>query len=149
MFDLSRWQELASTKEDSLARAKDFAEDWYLRSKESNSRALKVGKTFQKAADQFLREYEIITAGERNAEYVESVGMRLRVHLLPFFGDKVLSEITPGLVQEYRIHRVTSRKDKKTGEANATGAKHASPRNRDVAARSENREPSRLAALSA
>ena len=108
----------ASTKEDSLARAKEVAEDWYLtlRGKQLAG-ALKVGKTFQNAADQFLREYEIITAGERSAEYVESVGMRLRVHLLPFFGDRVLSEITPGLVQEYRIHRATSRKDKKTGEA--------------------------------
>jgi hypothetical protein len=35
---------------------------------------------------------------------------------LPFFGDKLLSEVTPGLVQQYRIHRATSRKDKKTGE---------------------------------
>jgi integrase len=108
----------ASTKEDSLARAKEVAEDWYLtlRGKQLAG-ALKVGKTFQNAADQFLREYEIITAGERSAEYVESVGMRLRVHLLPFFGDRVLSEITPGLVQEYRIHRATSRTDKQTGEA--------------------------------
>ena len=40
----------------------------------------------------------------------------LRVHLLPFFGDKLVSEITPGLVQEYRIHRMTSRMDKKTGQ---------------------------------
>ncbi len=47
---------------------------------------------------------------------MEGVRDRLRVHLLPFFGDKALSEITPGLVQDYRIHRVTSRKDKKTGE---------------------------------
>jgi integrase len=40
----------------------------------------------------------------------------LRVHLPPFFGDKVVSEITPGLVQEYRIHRMTSRIDPKTDE---------------------------------
>jgi integrase len=107
----------ASTKEDSLARAKEVAEDWYLtlRGKQLAG-ALKVGKTFRDAAEQFLREYETITAGERSAEYVESVGMRLRVHLLPFFGDRVLSEITPGLVQEYRIHRATSRTDKQTGE---------------------------------
>jgi integrase len=42
---------------------------------------------------------------------------RLRVHLLPFFGRTALSAITPGLVQEYRIHRMTSRKHPKTGEA--------------------------------
>jgi integrase len=77
---------------------------------------LKVGKMFEDAADQFLREYSVITAGERNQRYVEGFGEKLRVHLLPFFRGKVLSEITPGLVQEYRIHRATSRKDKKTGE---------------------------------
>jgi integrase len=33
----------------------------------------------------------------------------LRAHLLSFFGDKVLSEITPGLVQQYRAHRMTVR----------------------------------------
>ena len=40
--------------------------------------------------------------------------MRLRVHLLPFFGDKVVTDITPGMVQDYRVHRMTSRKDPKT-----------------------------------
>ncbi|HEY6184472.1 MAG TPA: site-specific integrase [Terriglobales bacterium] len=107
----------ASTKEDSLAHAKDFAEDWYLQLKgKMRDGQLKVGKMFEDAADQFLREYSVITAGERNQRYVEGFGEKLRVHLLPFFRGKVLSEITPGLVQEYRIHRATSRKDKKTGE---------------------------------
>jgi integrase len=106
-----------STKEDSLSHAKDFAEDWYLGLKgKSRAGQLKVGKTFRQAADQFLHEYEIITAGERSKDYVDSFAMKLRVHLIPFFGDKLLSEITPGLVQEYRIHRATSRKDPKTGE---------------------------------
>jgi integrase len=106
-----------STKEDSLARAKEFAEDWYLTLRgKSRAGQLNVGKTFKQAAERFLREYEIITAGERNAKYVEGFEIRLRVHLLPFFGETILSEITPGLVQEYRIHRATSRKDKKTGE---------------------------------
>jgi integrase len=106
-----------STKEDSLAHAKDFAEDWYLELKgKSRAGQLKVGTTFKKATEQFLHEYGIITAGERNAKYVAGHGDAIRVHLLPFFGDKLLSEITPGLVQEYRIHRATSRKDKKTGE---------------------------------
>src|ERR1700733_13786584 len=106
-----------STKEDSLARAKESAEDWYLPLRGKHlSGSLKAGKTFPQAADQFLREYEIITFGERSPKYVETIQMRLRVHLLPFFGDRVLSEITPGLVQEYRIPRATSRRDKVTGE---------------------------------
>ena len=106
-----------STKEESLAHAKDFAEDWYLGLKGKNRAGeLKGGKTFKQAAERFLPEYEIITAGERSPKYVALVGDRLRVHLLPFFGDKALSEITPGLVQDYRIHRMTSRKHPKTGE---------------------------------
>ena len=106
-----------STKEESLAHAKDFAEGWYLELKvKHRSGEMKGGKTFRQAADKFLVEYEVITFGERSPKYVEGVRDRLRVHLLPFFGDKALSEITPGLVQDYRIHRATSRKDKKTGE---------------------------------
>lgn len=106
-----------STREDSLALAKDFAEDWYLTLKgKSRAGGLKVGKTFKQAAAQFELEYETITEGERSPVYVEGLKLIIRVHLMPFFGDKVLSEITPGLVQEYRIHRMTSRKDKKTGE---------------------------------
>lgn len=105
----------ASTKTDSFAQAKAFAEDWYLtlRGKERFGGGIAKGKTFRQAADQFLREFEVITHGERNPNYVASKGERLRVHLLPFFGDKVVSEITPGLVQEYRVHRMTSRKNAK------------------------------------
>jgi integrase len=106
-----------STKDDSLERAMDFAEDWYLGLRgKSRSGELKTGKTFKHAAEKFVAEYEVITAGERNAQYVKGLGEKIALHLNPFFGAKVLSEITPGLVQEYRIHRATSRKDPKTGE---------------------------------
>jgi len=103
-----------STKEDSLAQAKDFAEDWFLGLKgKHRAGEIKTGKTFSATSDQFLHEYQIITAGQRNPEYVQSHADRLRVHLLPFFGAMVLSEITPGTVQEYRIHRAqTSRTGK-------------------------------------
>ena len=111
----SRWQcatylagknRRVSTKEDSLAKAKDFAEDWYLglRGKVRNGEITNE-KTFREAAVQFEREYQIITEGQRNAKYVEGHSTRLRLHLVPFFGDMGLSEITPGQVQEYRIHR--------------------------------------------
>jgi integrase len=106
-----------STKEESLAHAKDFAEDWYLGLMgKDRAGTLKVGKTFKHAADLFLQEYEIMTSGERHPGYVKVIQGILRVHLLPFFGSKLVSEITPGLVQEYRSHRMTSRLDKKTGE---------------------------------
>ena len=95
-----------STKEDGLAKAKDFAEDWYLelRGKARNGE-INDEKTFREAAVQFEREYQIITEGQRNPEYVEGHSTRLRLHLVPFFGDMGLSEITPGQIQEYRIHR--------------------------------------------
>ena len=106
-----------STKEESLSHAKDFAEDWFLDLKGKSRRGeIKGGKSFQHAADQFLREFVALTAGERSPIYVQGHKDRLRVHLLPFFGKKALSEITPGLVQEYRIHRMTSKKHPKTGE---------------------------------
>ncbi len=95
-----------TTKEESLAQAKDIAEDWYLELKGKHKRGeLKHGTTFAVAAKQFLREYEIITEGQRNAQYVEGHERRLNKHLLPFFGEMILSDITPGQVQEYRIHR--------------------------------------------
>lgn len=95
-----------STHEESFSHAKDVAEDWYLELKGKLRRGeLKHGKTFAHVAEQFLREYQIITEGQRNAQYVDGHERRLRKHLLPFFGHTVVSEITPGLVQEYRIHR--------------------------------------------
>ncbi|KQX22778.1 tyrosine-type recombinase/integrase [Sphingomonas sp. Root1294] len=106
-------QKRTSTKEESLARAKDVARDWYLGLMGKYRHGeIKEGTPFKKAAKHFLTEYTAITEGERNAKYVEGHGIRLRVHLEPFFGDKMVEEITPGLVQEYRVHRMTSRLDK-------------------------------------
>ncbi|MGE0628549.1 MAG: site-specific integrase [Hyphomicrobiaceae bacterium] len=96
-----------STKQESLAHAKDFAEDWYLELRGKNNRGeLKAEKTFKQAAEQFLREYEVITEGLRHPGYIEGHERRLNLHLIPFLGDKGLSEITPGTVQEYRIFRL-------------------------------------------
>jgi integrase len=113
-----------STKEESLAKAKDVAEDFYLELMGKKARGeLKKGKTFKHAAEQFLREYEVITEGQRNARYVEGHKARLKNYLLPFFGGKVLSEITPGLLQEYRIHRRQDAMEKK-GKAPARNTMH-------------------------
>ncbi|HTQ13479.1 MAG TPA: hypothetical protein VMH86_06350 [Rhizomicrobium sp.] len=109
-----------STKEDSLAHAKDFAEDWYLglRGKARNNE-LKVGKTFAHAAEQFIKEYAVITQGERSPRYVEMQEARIRGHLMDFFGNKVVTEITPGMVQEYRLHRMTKPKEVEEQEKRA------------------------------
>jgi len=107
----------ATTKEIDLLRAKEKAEEWYLSLRlKHRAGELRGGKLFKAAAEKFLPEYEALTAGERNARYVKGHGDRLRVHLLPFFGDTVVSDITPQTVQDYRVHRVTSKKHPKTGE---------------------------------
>src|SRR5687767_6156350 len=63
-----------TTKAESLAHAKEIAEDWYLELRGKHKRGeLKAGKTFNSVADQFEREYEIITQGERNLKYVEGL----------------------------------------------------------------------------
>src|SRR6202022_1349561 len=96
-----------STKEDSLSKAKEIAEDWYLQLRgKLRSGEIKTEKTFRKASEQYLREYDIITQGQRSKIYVEGQHWRSRVHLVPFFGHMGLSEITAGKVQEYRIHRL-------------------------------------------
>jgi integrase len=134
-----------TTKEVSLAAAKDFARDWYMeRCVEDRQRrrggisllngpALPVlaepgppvearrqrssrGPSFEDAATAFTNEFEVITLGERNAGYVASKSHIVRVHLLPFFGDTALEDISAGKVQEYRLHRQTSRVDAKTGK---------------------------------
>ena len=103
-------QRRTTTKQKSLSIAKEVAEDWYL-TMVGKSRAgeLLSEKTFRQAAERFLAEYSVITEGERSQRWTEGHEIRLRVHLLPFFGDLGLSKVTPGKVQDYRIHRMTSR----------------------------------------
>lgn len=123
-----------TTKEESLAHAKDVAEDWYLELRAKHRLGMlasvnapqrqpaspsqfftppEPGKVFREAAAQFLREYPVLVQGQRNQEYVEGYEMVLRVYVLPYFGDMPLTEITAGKVQEFRVHRVqTSRTGK-------------------------------------
>ncbi|MBS0473076.1 MAG: site-specific integrase [Proteobacteria bacterium] len=115
-------QKRATTKEESLARAKDVARDWYLGLLgKYRAGELKEGKTFKEAAQRFIDEFEVITQGQRSPIYVKGHKDRIKNHLNPFFGDKVLSDITPGLVQDYRIHRM------KTGRARSEQLKKSLP----------------------
>ena len=55
-----------STKEESLSRAKDFAEDWLLELRGKKARGeLITEKTFRDAAEKFRSEYVAMTEGER------------------------------------------------------------------------------------
>ena len=76
-----------STKEEGLARAKEFAEDWYLELRGKKARGELLSEhTFAQAADRFMKEYELMTAGDRNEVYVNGHRGRLKNHLIPFFG---------------------------------------------------------------
>ena len=53
-----------STKEESLARAKQTAEDWYLKLRgKLRSGKIKSEKTFREVSAHYLREYDIMTQG--------------------------------------------------------------------------------------
>ena len=59
-----------STKREALDQASKVAEDWYL-TLHGKFRAgvLDTGPTFKKVADQFLKEYGVITEGERSQKW--------------------------------------------------------------------------------
>jgi integrase len=95
-----------STKEESLSKAKEIAEDWYLQLRgKLRAGEIKSEKTFREVSEHYLREYDIITQGQRNKGYVDGQHWRSSVHLIPFFGNLGVSEITAGKIQEYRVHR--------------------------------------------
>jgi hypothetical protein len=100
-----------TTKEDSLSKAKEFAEDCYLQLRgKLRDGKLKSGKPFRDAAKLYLREFDIMTQGQRNATYARGQHARTNGHLVPFFGSMVLPEITAGTINEYRIHRLEESK---------------------------------------
>lgn len=113
----------ASTKTDSLSLAKEFAEDWYFTLRgDQRVGKLNSEKTFKDAATQYEKEFDIITGGTRNRQYVDGNFRRLRKYLVPFFGELGLSEVTSGKVQEYRIIRQTP--DVETGKIPARNTLH-------------------------
>src|SRR5580658_6449629 len=66
----------ATTKKEELPQAEDFAEDWYLELRGKFKRGevgrlvpVNTEKTFADAAEQFLKEYPLITEGQRNKTY--------------------------------------------------------------------------------
>lgn len=63
-------------------------------------------KTFREAAEAFVAEYEVLTQGERNPDYVSQKAALLRLRLVPFFGDTPVSDVSAGMIQDYRLHRL-------------------------------------------
>jgi len=107
-----------STKEKSLARAKDVATDWFNQLQAKNHLGeLNTGKSFAQVAKMFEEEYEATTRGHRSPKWVQGHKDRLRLHLLPFFGEMPIDEITAGAAQQYRAHRLTEPEDYNEEEA--------------------------------
>ena len=117
-----------STKEASLARAKDIAEDWYLElCGKDRFGELLAGKSFTQAAKKFEEEYEAITQGRRSPKWVQGHKDRIRLHLQPFFGNRIVSRITSGMAQDYRVHRMTEPKRDPEVSDSAEGDEEAKP----------------------
>lgn len=97
----------STTGEEGLDRAKDVAEEWYLdlRGKLRGGEIVPDEKTFAQAAEGYLRELKVLTIGTRSPKYVALLELRMKKHILPFFGDKPLSAVNRGLVQSYRVKR--------------------------------------------
>ncbi len=53
-----------------------------------------------------MTEYKAMTHGRHGADPLQMHRDRLRLHLLPYFDDSHLSEVTSGAVQQYRAHRL-------------------------------------------
>ena len=117
-----------STKEESLSKAKEVAEDWYLQLRgKLRSGEIKSEKTFREASERFLREYDIINQGQRNQRYVEGQHWRSRLHLVPFFGNLGLSEVTVVKVQFTATRKPSPNAEAAGAQYPASGNGHAAP----------------------
>lgn len=107
-----------STRQKSLGRAKAEATDWFNELQAKNHLGeLNTGKNFSQVAKMFEEEYEATTRGHRSPKWVQGHKDRLRLHLLPFFGDMHVGDITSGTAQQYRAHRLTEPEDYNEEEA--------------------------------
>ncbi len=119
----------STTGEQDLDRAKDVAEEWYLdlrgklRGAAAEARSFRDApyppkaktkeRTFSDAAEDYLREVKVLAVSVRSPIYVELLELRMKRHLLPFFGDTPLAEINKGMVQRYRVARTDEALEKR------------------------------------
>lgn len=101
-----------STKEKFVSDAVFYAEEWYfdLRGQASVGELKPPSEkkiTFADAAEKFIQEYSVLTKGQRSPKWIEGNAGRLRLHLLPFFGNLALDKVTASKIQEYRVFRMT------------------------------------------
>ncbi len=96
-----------STNEEDLDRAKDVAEEWYLdlRGKLRHGEIIKKERTFAEAAEHYLSQARVLAVHSRSPAYISNMELRMKVHLLPFFGASPLPEINRGLLLSYLVKR--------------------------------------------
>lgn len=97
-----------STGHERLDLAEHVTDEWYieLRGKLRSGELEPDERTFRSAWDEYLREMKVLTLGARNPKYIEYMELRVKRHVLPFFGEKGLSKINKGLGQSYLVKRV-------------------------------------------
>ena len=101
-----------------------MATDWFnqLQAKDHIGELL-TGKSFAQVAKMFEEEYEATTRGHRSPKWVQGHKDRIRLHLLPFFGDMHVGDITSGTAQQYRAHRLTEPENYNEEEAGKRGVR--------------------------
>ena len=91
---LNRCNWRVSTHEDSLARTRDFAEDWYLGLRGKAHAGIlpketrRQGKKFKDAAAKLLEEAPILTQGQGGPTWLEQYELKLNGVILPFLGER-------------------------------------------------------------
>lgn len=107
-----------STRAEDLARAVHEAEEWYISLRgQATAGTLPAAEEaqepiFREVADQFMKEYEVMTEGQRSPRWIKGHAIRLRIYLVPFFGDLPISKVDSAKIQEYRVSRMTLPKEK-------------------------------------
>ena len=113
-----------STGEESLSLAKEIAEDWYLTLKGKSHAGLlsekMKGKKFKEAAAKFIEELPVLTQGQRSKSYIKDQETRLNAIILPFMGDRYLSDAAAAIA-EFRVQRA---KSCKTGKPPSRSTMH-------------------------
>jgi integrase len=90
-----------------------------LRRKQVETDDIRAGRT-RARSDQTVREASVTWLADRPASRFRDNEKDLRMHILPFMGDRLLPEVTPDLVQKF-IRHLEKKKTAKHGEKNLDG----------------------------
>lgn len=149
-----------STKQSNLALASAAAELWFLKHRlqqllkakgqtlldvldvnlvghetgerpDRRKKPVHTGPKFPEVAELFLKEYPILTRGERSETYTKGITLRVRNVLIPYFKDKYITEIMEAEITGFREHRLNTRVPRFVNRP-GLGAKPASDANKPI-----------------